>query len=89
MTHDVQGINNSGLKRIYHDRETVLYNEEFEKNLPALRVWLQDAGGKVIQCHNVMIRGWSEVRYALQEPDWDKAMVWVETHSFLTIIHEN
>lgn len=87
MMHTIEGINTDGLKRIYIDQLTVEYNKSRLKNLPVFRVWLQDED-RVIQAHNVMIRGWSEARYSAQEPDWTKAQVWVETQAPLTIIHE-
>lgn len=87
MMHNIEGINTDGLKRVYVDQLTVDYNAEFDKNLPVFRVWIKDTG-EVTQAHNVMIRGWSEMRYSIQEPDWTKAKVWAETHANLTLIHE-
>lgn len=88
----VEGINTDGLKRIYINQLTVEYNMGRRKNLPVFRIWLKAHEGeeeRVIQAHNVMIRGWSEARYAPQEPDWTKANAWVETQAPLTVIHEN
>lgn len=84
----VQGILDTGLKRIYVNSASVEHNIRNGTNLPTIRIW-QEAIPQIIQAHSVLIRGYSEVRFSADEPGFNKAQVFIETRSYLTVVHED